>query len=354
MKERLAEYSSHMACSLVLVFLILSPCPGRAQGSLFYLEAQAVGGYSSAAREAIYYSMTQDDAMQKPSVGFDWLQRLSGEGRDFGVIGVQARLAYNHEPDREVELQLYNAWFRYKAGFADIWIGHDRPALGLSSYFDSHGLLLPTLAMMGWGFDRDWGAGFSRDFTWGNLAGSFTTGSGMPLYFKGNYLATARIAKGVLERDNFNLGLSAAWGDVLETMGYELMSDDPVEFHMTSIDFTYLWTRFESRLDLMVGERMEESACAFFWRFTMNLLAENRLKLEAQPILWDDAEESRFMLSAGVSYQATEDLALRAMYQYIDLAEDNTNGPALRSMYQRFDEDRDNRIVFQVYYYGGI
>ncbi len=150
--------------------------PGHAQGSLFYLEAQAVGGYSSAAREAIYYSMMPLDAMQKPGVGFDWLARLSGEGGDFGVVGVQARLAYNHEPDREVQLQLYNAWFKYKAGFADLWIGHDRPALGLSSYFDTHGLLLPTLAMMGWGFDRDWGAGFYRDFPWGNLAGSLTDG----------------------------------------------------------------------------------------------------------------------------------------------------------------------------------
>ncbi len=129
---------------LAATFVLLSR-PAFAQSSLFYLEAQAVGGYSSAAREAIYYSMMPLDAMQKPSVGFDWLARLSGEGGDYGVIGVQARLAYNHEPDREVQLQLYNAWFKYKAGFADVWIGHDRPALGLSSYFDTHGLLLPSL-----------------------------------------------------------------------------------------------------------------------------------------------------------------------------------------------------------------
>jgi hypothetical protein len=348
-----------MTCALLAAILILPSHLAHAQGSLFYLEAQAVGGYSSAAREAIFYSMSQDDAMQKPSVGFDWLQRLSGQGRDVGVIGVQARLAYNHEPDRDVELQLYNAWFRYKAGFTDIWIGHDRPALGLSSYFDTHGLLLPTLSMMGWGFDRDWGVGFSRDFSWGDLAGSWTTGSGMPIYFKGNYLASARIAKGVLERDNFNLGLSTAYGNVLETMGYELMSDDPVEFHMTSIDFTYLWTRFESRLDCMVGRRMgrmDESAYAFFWRFTVNLLEENRLKLEAQPVFWEERGISRYMLSAGVSYQATEDLTLRAMYQYIDAAGDHDIIviPALRSLYPNIDAEEDNRIVFQVYYYAGL
>jgi len=322
-------------CPLVAVFLLLLPYPAQTQGSLFYLEAQAVGGYSSAAREAIYYSMSPEDAMQKPSVGFDWLRRLSGEGRDYGVIGVQARLAYNHEPDREVQLQIYNAWFKYKAGFADLWIGHDRPALGLSSYFDTHGLLLPSLAMLGWGFDRDWGVGFSSDFSWGNLAGSWTTGSGMPIYFKGNYLASARIAKGVLERDNYNLGLSAAWGDVLETMGYELMSPDPVSFHMAGLDLAYLWARYESRLEVMAGERMDEPAYTLFWRFTMNLLEENRLKLEAQPMLWKIMGESDFSLSAGVSYQVTADLTLRSMYQYIDATE-------------------DNRIVFQVYYYLGM
>jgi hypothetical protein len=322
-------------CPLAAIFLLLLPCPARTQASLFYLEAQAVAGYSSAAREAIYYSMSAEDAMQKPSVGFDWLRRLSNESRDFGVIGVQARLAYNHEPDREVELQIYNAWIKYKAGFANLWIGHDRPALGLSSYFDTHGLLLPSLAMTGWGFDRDWGAGFSRDFTWGNLAGSWTTGSGMPVYFKGNYLASARISKGVLERDNYDLGLSAAWGEILETMGYELMSDEPVTFRMASIDLAYLWARYESRLELMGGERMDEAAYALFWRFTMNLLDENRLKLEAQPVLWKQMGESSFALSAGVSYQATSDLTLRSMYQYID-------------------ETEDNRIVFQVYYYKGM
>jgi hypothetical protein len=322
-------------CSIIAAILVFFPRPGHAQSSLFYFEAQAVGGYSSAANEAIYYSMMPLDAMQKPSVGFDWLQRLSSESRDFGVLGVQARLAYNHEPDREVELQLYNAWFKYKAGFADFWIGHDRPALGLSSYFDSHGLLLPTLAMMGWGFDRDWGLGFNGDYSWGTIDAAWTTGSGMPLYFKGNYLASARISWGVLEEDNRNFGVSGAWGDILETMGYDLMSDDPVAFHMAAVDYTLLWRRYESRLEVMAGERADDPAYALFWRGTMNLFAENRVKLEAQPALWRMLGGNSFDLSAGVSWQVYSDLALRAMYQYIDAAE-------------------DNRIVFQVYYYRGM
>jgi opacity protein-like surface antigen len=324
-----------MICFAIAAILMLPPCPAWAQGSLFYLEAQAVGGYSSAEREAIFYSMSPLDPMQKPSVGFDWLQRLSSESRDFGVIGVQARLAYNHEPDREVELQLYNAWFKYKAGFADFWIGHDRPAQGLSSYFDSHALLLPTLAMMGWGYDRDWGVGFNGDYSWGTIDGSWTLGSGMPIYFKGNHLFSARISFGVLEEENRNLGFSLGWGDVLETMGYELMSDEPESFRMAGFDLTHLWARYESRFEFMAQERDDDLAYALFWRFTMNLLEENRLKLEAQPVVITAEDEWSISPAAGISYQVTSDLALRAMYQYDD-------------------QHEDNRIVFQVYYYRGM
>ena len=341
-----------LVAALLTSLLPFATPSSRAQSSLFYIEAQAVGGYSSAEREAILYSMSPLDPMQKPSIGFDWIRRLSAESRDIGIFGLQVRSSYNHEPDREFEAQVYNAWLRYKAGFANLWIGHDRPALGLSSYFDAHGLLLPTLAMMGWGFDRDWGVGFSRDFSWGNLSGSWTSGSGMPLYFRGNHLGSARISKGVLERDNYNLGFSAAWGKTLETMGYDLLLDDPYPFRIASVDLAYLWARYESRVELMAGERMNDPAYALFWRFTMNLLEENRLKLEAQPILWEQMEELGFTLSVGVSYQATADLALRAMYQYIELDENTMARPAMT--FQHADETEDNRIVFQVYYYKGL
>jgi opacity protein-like surface antigen len=319
----------------IATILVFSAPPANAQSSLLYLEAQAVGGYSSAERDVILYSMTPLDAMQKPSVGFDWLRRLSGESRDYAVLGLQARLAYNHEPDREMELQIYNAWFKYKAGFADFWIGHDRPAIGLSSYFDSHGLLLPTLAMMGWGFDRDWGAGFNGDYSWGTIDCSYTLGSGMPIYFKGNHLFSARISFGVLEEGNRNLGFSIGWGDVLETMGYELMSNEPESFRMAGFDLTHLWARYESRFEFMAQERDHDLAYAFFWRLTMNLLEENRLKLEAQPVVIAAEDEWSISPAAGISYQVTSDLALRAMYQYIDGSE-------------------DNRIIFQVYYYKGV
>jgi len=41
-----------------------------------------------------------------------------------------------------------------------------------------------------------------RDFSWGDASASVTTGTGMPIYFKGNYMTAARVSYGVQSRDN--------------------------------------------------------------------------------------------------------------------------------------------------------
>ncbi|MGD0784131.1 MAG: hypothetical protein ABSA30_14880, partial [Candidatus Aminicenantales bacterium] len=67
----------------------------RAQSYLFYLELQGIGGYSTAAGKVIYYSQEPLEAMQKPGLGFDYVQRFSGGSGDFAVLAVQGRLAWN-------------------------------------------------------------------------------------------------------------------------------------------------------------------------------------------------------------------------------------------------------------------
>ena len=72
----------------------------------------------------------------------------------------------------KLEPQVYNAYLKVKTPGPYVWVGHNRPAFGLSSYFDSHGLLLRTLAIQGFGYDRDWGVGMYKDFSWGDIAAS--------------------------------------------------------------------------------------------------------------------------------------------------------------------------------------
>ncbi len=320
----------------VIAILLVSVNPAFSRSYLLYLESQGVGGYSTEKDEAIYYSMNPVDVMQKPSVGFDYLQRFSSETGDWGSLAIQMRLAYNEAyretGEEQFQVQLYNAFFKYKAGVADLWAGHNRIAFGLASYLDSHALLLQPLAMYGYGYDRDWGVGAVRDFDWGNISLSYSTGTGMPLDIDGNYLISARASYGVLSRDNYTTGVSVAYGKPMETMGYERIMPEPNQTFLAGVDVAYFWNNIENRFEAAAGEKMEEDTYAFLWRIGINLLDEDRLKLEAQPVYWKSGEEWLYEVSAGVSYKLTSDITLRGMYTY--------DG----AMY-------DSRVVFQIYWY---
>jgi hypothetical protein len=307
----------------------------RAQGTLFFLELQAVGAYSTASDAFELYSLMSDDVMQKPSLGFDFVHRFSGKSRDIGLLAVQARLAYDAEGDHKLQPQLYNAYFRLKTKPVNIWLGHNRPALGLSSVLDSHALLLPAPAMLGYGFDRDWGVGLEKDLSWGGAAASLTTGSGMPLYFKGNYLAAARVFKGVLARDNYTIGLSLSYGHILETMGYTLVDAEPMAWSSAGLDATYVWRNLENRAEILLGRRDGAGMFLLFWRSGLSLLEEGRLKLEVQPVLMRNAGAWDYALGSGLSYLLNADLAGRFMVLY-------DHGR------------RDARFVVQLYYYKGL
>jgi hypothetical protein len=318
-----------------LVALAALAGEARAQSTLFFLEVQGVLAYSSAARRLQPYSLQADDVMQKPSLGFDLVHKLSSRTRDYGTVAVQARLAYDEHRSGRVEFQLYNAYLKMKAGFADIWVGHGRPAWGVSTILDNHALILPTLAMMGFGFDRDWGLGLNKDYAWGSAAVALTTGSGMPLYLKGNYLFSGRVSRGDLLQENVSFGLSAAFGRVLDVMGYHLMADEPVNLATLALDFSYFWRNMESRADVMIGRQAGRSFLALFWRQGLIALAEGRLRLDLQPVVVKSGPDWTSSLGGCVTYQASRDIALRAMVW-------------------RDGERNDTRFVWQIYYYRNL
>jgi hypothetical protein len=322
--------------SWLLGLLLLSLAPAAtASDHLLYFEAQGIIGYSSQQDKAIYYSMNPDAEMQKPSLGFDYIQRFSGETGDWATFALQARLALTVDSEKEekkLEGQIYNAYFRVRTPGPYVWVGHNRPAFGLSSYFDSHGLILRTLAIQGFGYDRDWGFGIQKDFSWGDVLASLTTGSGMPVYFNGNYMAAGRISFGVLSRDNITLGFSLGYGNTLDTMGYDLRDPEPRQMSLGAMDLTLLRDYFEHRFDLYAGQWLGQETYALFYRFGVNLDQEGRLKIEAQPTYWKFGNEENFQMNVCVSALATSDLTVRLGYTY-----DNLNS--------------DHRFILQLYYY---
>ncbi len=193
-----------------------------------------------------------------------------------------------------------------------MWIGHNRPAFGLSSYFDSHGLLLRTLAIEGFGYDRDWGVGLYKDFSWGDIFGQCHNRlRDAGLFQGGNYMTAARASYGVLSQDNMNLGFSLGYGNTLDTMGYELRDPEPRRMTLAGLDFTFLRNRFEHRFDFLAGKWLGEKTYALFYRFGVNLDQEGRFKIEAQPTYWKFGEERNYQLSFCFSVLATSDLTVR-------------------------------------------
>jgi len=317
----------------VLTATLAASTAASGDSHLLYFEAQGIAGYSSRQDKPIYYSMNPDAEMQKSSIGFDYLRRFSGESGDWGSFGLQGRLALSvyENGAKRIEPQAYNAWFKVKTSLSDVWIGHNRPALGLGSYFDSHPLILRTLPIQGFGYDRDWGIGTYRDFSWGNVQVSATTGTGMPIYFKENYLLAARIAYGVLNEDNYTLGISAGYGRTLDTMGYKLRDSEPRNMRLVGADLAFLRDNLEHRFDLFAGEWLGQDTVAFMYRFGFLFGPEQRMKIEVQPTYWRSGGEN-WLLSTCFSALVTSDLTFRTMYEYNHV------------------ED-DHRAIVQLYYY---
>lgn len=312
---------------------------GQAADHLLYFEAQGIAGYSSEIKKGIFYSMNPDAEMQKPSLGFDYIKRFSGESGDVATFALQGRLALTVDWEKEdklkLEPQVYNAYLKVRTPGPYVWVGHNRPAFGLGSYFDSHGLILRTLPIQGFGYDRDWGVGLYKDFSWGDISASATTGSGMPIRFNDNYMTAGRVSYGVLSQDNMNLGFSLGYGKTLDTMGYDIRDSEPRLMKLAGIDFAFLRNNLEHRFDLLAGRWLGEETYGLFYRFGINLDQEARLKLEAQPTWWKFGDERNYQLSLCFSVLATSNLTIRMGYTY----DHNAN---------------DNRVVLQLYYYRPI
>jgi hypothetical protein len=333
-----ARLSARRAIGLGLVVMLLGlggAPPLSALNYLLFFELQGVAGYSTAARKVIAYSMDPFETMQKPGLGFDYVQRFSGGSGDIAVLSLQGRLAWNAEGDMAFEPQLYNAFLKFKLRPFDIWVGHDRPKFGLSSIFDNHALFLQFLNMKGFGFDRDWGVGLEKDTSRGQFGLSLTTGSGMALRTKGNYFLSGRFGFGVLNEDNVTAGLSLGYGRLSDVAGYELLSEDLIDFAMAALDVTWLKNNVENRIEFMGGKRAGLTTLAAVWRIGVGFLDENRLKLEFQPTAILTTETRKFEFSGGLTFLAHPDWTLRAMASYDSAI-------------------RDFRVVFQIYYYKGI
>jgi len=285
---------------LALLFCSLTAPGSLANSSLLFKEAQIVLGPE----------LNQSMAMQKTSLGIDFIHRISSDTGDRGILAFQGRFNWN-SPNKKIDPELYNSYFKIKNTLADWWIGHSRVAYGLNSYFDSHALLLAPLAMADFGFENAWGSGLSRDTDWGTIALAYT-----------DSLASGRISYGVINQNNFNLGVSRASGS--------LPGNNEVDFLGT--DAAFLYENYELRVENTTGSKGSLPYHSFFIRGGLKLLDEERLKLELQKVSLEQGNNLEQTSSLGISYLFDENLAFRMMAQ-----NDPMNG--------------GTKYIFQSYYY---
>jgi hypothetical protein len=318
----------------VLLFASFGVFTTNAANDLLYFEGQGIVGYSSMDNGAIYHSGHRYDAMQKNGVGFDYIKKFSREYGNIGTGALQMRLVWNNADNRP-QLQVYNAYLKSKTSPVDVWAGHNRIPFGLASYWDTHADLLQPLSMFGFGFDRDWGAGISKDFANGDFSTAITTGSGMRLETKGSWLMTSRASYGVLARDNYSVGASFMGGEILDTMGYEVIDNNLKNILLGGIDLAYNHGRVEHKAEFNYGQKNDMSTAAAFYRMGFNFLEEYRLKIEGQYTWTKQEDVSNISLGLGATYKINSDFTARAMCQWEQ-------------------EMNNNRIIFQLYRYSRI
>ncbi|MDR2400157.1 MAG: hypothetical protein LBD73_00720 [Deferribacteraceae bacterium] len=317
-----------------------------ASESLFFLEAQGIIGYSSLEDKIVYRSSENIyEPMQKNSVGFDYIRKISSDNGEFGTFALQTRLAYNADEDKP-EYQIYNAFLKLKSSVADVWIGHNRTAFGLASYTDTHSELLMPLTAYGYGYERDWGLGLQRDFQSSDIRFSLTTATGMPIEYHGNYLAALRYSYGVLGRDNYNAGISFLAGETQETRGFEFASHELHSTYLADIDFTYLGIYgFEYRIELIGGIEEEEEVYAACAKIGLNWLNFDGPKIESQFVFSKKGDVTVFSTSLGASYLLTSSLKISLMYEHMEMSDDSMKNMGMS------ESKVDNRVVAQIYFY---
>jgi len=319
----------------LLLFLLIAVNAG-ASDSVLFLETQMVGGYSSLQNQTVYYSMDSNHALQKPSVGIDYFRKISSGSGEWGTLSFQGRVAHDDANDNHIETQIYNAYIQHDFWFGDIWAGHNKPSFGLNAALDSRAALIQTLTAEGLGFGWDWGAGYYTQFSGGDISVSFTSGSGFMMYYQGNYLFSTRFSYGILNKDNYSIGLSFSNGNIFDMVDYHRLSDTLYSATSGGVDFSWNIKKIELKCESIIGSMGCNDINGTLVRVGYNLLKDNRMKLELQPMVSSTIDNGQdYKIYSGITYMLSRFFTIRAMYEYNHF-------------------NNDHLTIGQLYYYGLI
>ena len=318
-----------------------------AEDFLFYKEVNLIGGYSNKD------GWTGKSDTLSNSVGFEHYAKFSGDYGDYLTTDVQVRGAYDSsEPfSNAVSCEIHNAWAEYRANDeVKIKAGHFAPAFGLEPIVDYHSTILHSLIERDIGFEKDWGIELRGILPAFDYQAALQMGSGMSIRREdSSFLLTGRIGSAPVQ--DFQYGISAFVGNVLETMGMStfphnyLLSGEGVFKERIGFDCQYNRNSFLFKAETAYGTNEAKNVIGYMTEVDYTAPKNQNWGVGTQFQSWfndmkrPQTDDTTF--SVCLSYKLNQNITLRAAFIH-DL---NAYG-------NMFPDGRDTRVLLQFYYYG--
>lgn len=326
-----------------LFVLLILKAPLLANESLFYKEANLIGGYSN--RD--HWVGNSNDLTN--SVGFEDYRKFSNEYGDYLTTDLQVRLAYlsTGNSHNSWGIQIHNAWLLYKMNYAaKLRIGHFDPAFGLEPLLDTHSTILQTLAMKDIGFKKDWGVGLEGALPKFDYKLALQLGSGMGIRRRdGSFLLTSRVGSPVSE--NFQYGISFLYGKVLETEDMKtipqdkLLSDQAILKKRVGLDSQYLFGPYLFKGEIAYGENDSKKVLGYLGEVDYTIPKYQNWEVELQFQSWinklGENSSADSTLSLGTTYKLNQQTTLRAAYSHD---------------FSMMGQKEEDKILLQFYFFG--
>jgi hypothetical protein len=314
-----------------------------ANESLFYKEANLIGGYS----DRDHWLGKNNDLTN--SVGFEDYRKFSNDYGDFITTDLQMRLAYDSMQNSRNAwgVQIHNAWLLYKMNYAaKLRLGHFDPAFGLEPLLDTHATILQTLMMKNIGFKKDWGIGLEGALPKFDYRVGLQLGSGMGIRRRdGSFLLTTRL--GSPAGENFQYGVSFLYGRVLETEDMKtipqdkLLSDKAILKKRVGLDSQYLFGPYLFKGEVAYGENDSKKVLGYLGEVDYTVPKYQNWEWELQFQSWinklGEASSADSTLTLGTTYKLNQKVTLRAAFAHD---------------FNMMGQKEENKVLLQIYYFG--
>lgn len=331
---------------IILISLFLGDT-AMASDFLFYKELNIIGGYSNKKGW-----VGKSDTLSN-SIGFEHYGKFSSDYGDYLTTDLQVRGAYDSsEPfNKSVSCEIHNAWAEYRANNAiKIKGGHFAPAFGLEPIVDYHSTILHSLIERDIGFEKDWGVELRGSLPSFDYQAAFQIGSGMSIRREdSSFLVTGRVGTSPIQ--NFQYGISAMVGNVLESMGMStfphnhLLSKEGIFKERIGFDCQYDWNSFLLKAETAYGTNETKNVLGYMTEVDYTAPKNQSWGVETQFQSWfndmkrPQTDDTTFGIC--LSYKLSQSITLRTAFIH-DL---NMSG-------DMFKDGRDTRVLVQFYYYG--